>query len=82
MTPAPGRKFRIELRPDSYGSEHENPHLRAANGLRVVLVEEVKPDLWRTDYVVSAEVLGVRNDYVWDGYLCVMPSKDGKVLMR
>lgn len=69
--------FRIQLNPDLY-SEHSASPLKEADGKVVHLVEDLGRGLWRTDLAVP----GASNDgdYVRDGFLMVMPGKDGHFL--
>lgn len=68
-------RFKVQLRPGSYGSEHENDLLRQVDGKTVTLVEDLGRDLFRTDFRLAGEPPD--SDYANNGYLVVMPSKDG-----
>lgn len=71
-----GKQFKIRLDLGSFGSEHTNRAIAPHNGAVCTLVAEVRPGLYQTDIAVE----GPDSDYVHEGKLLVMPSKDGKVV--
>lgn len=68
--------FKVQLKPGLYGSEHRNPFLQQADGMVVQILENLGRGMFRTDFRV-ADTPETNNDYVYDGFLVVIPSKDG-----
>lgn len=74
--PLIGSVFQIQLSPRWFGSEHSNHILAAHNGSKCTLIAEIRTGLYQTS--LSAD--GPNTDFVHEGKLLVMPSKDGKVI--
>lgn len=74
------KPFKIRLDPSAMGSEHRNAYLAQADGRTISVVEEVRPDLYLTDFRLEGDPPD--SDYVHKGYLLIMPSKDGRWVSR
>lgn len=69
------RRFKVNLRPESFGSEHEHEALRQVDGKVVEVVEDLGRSLFRTTFRPVGEFPD--SDYVQGGFLLVMPDRDG-----